>query len=74
MGAVAAAGLTQGVKTKRISGRAHEKLFEAAAERTGLKDSDLIEYALARVALEDNFAETLERLRGTVDRDIDLEF
>lgn len=73
--AVAAAGLTAGSKGKRISGRAHEKLFAAAAERSGLsKESDLIEYALAKVALEDDFAGRLLALKGSIDQDIDLEF
>ena len=73
LGAAAAAGLTRGTKAKRISGRAHESLFRAAAERSGLDGSDLLEYALAKVALEDDFADKLLALEGRVSRDIDLE-
>src|SRR4051812_39014603 len=69
--AAAAAGLTVGSKGKRISGRAHERLFDAAAERSGLEGSELIEYALAKVALEDDFAEKLLAREGKVSRDID---
>lgn len=73
--AVAAAGLTAGSKDKRISSRAHEKLFSAAAEKTGLNgDSELIEYALAKIVLEDDFAERLLARRGTISKDLNLEF
>ncbi len=72
LGTAAAAGLTAGKKEKRLSGRAHEQLFEAAAARSGLNGSDLLEYALAKVALEDDFAEKLISLEGSIDRDIDF--
>jgi hypothetical protein len=68
------AGLMAGKKEKRVSGRAHEQLFRAAAERSGLDGSELIEYALAKVALEDDFADKLLGMAGAVSRDIDLEF
>jgi len=68
------AGLMTGKKEKRVSGRAHEQLFRAAAERSGLDGSELIEYALAKVALEDDFADKLLGMTGAVSRDIDLEF
>lgn len=68
----AAIGLTPGNKTKRLSGRAHEELFAAARERSGLDGSDLLEYALAKVALEDDFAERLLAREGTIDRALDL--
>jgi hypothetical protein len=70
----AAAGLTAGKKSKRLSGRAHQALFEAAVARTGLDGSDLLEYALAKVAIEDDFTEKLMTLQGSISRDIDLEF
>lgn len=73
LGTAAAAGLTQGRKGKRLSGRAHERLFAAAAERSGLDGSELLEYALAKVALEDDFAEKLLALEGKISRDLDLE-
>ncbi|MGA9581545.1 MAG: hypothetical protein WBR13_06215 [Allosphingosinicella sp.] len=74
LSAAAAAGLTAGSKGKRVSGRAHERLFAAAAERSGLEGSELIEYALAKVALEDDFAAKLLAREGKVGRDLDLEF
>lgn len=68
----AASGLTQGKKLKRLSGRTHEGLVAAAVARSGLEGSDLLEYALAKVALEDDFAERLLAREGTIGRDIDL--
>ena len=74
LGTAAAAGLTAGKKEKRLSGRAHEQLFDAAAARSGLDGSELLEYALAKVALEDDFAEKLISLEGSIGRDIDPGF
>ncbi len=74
MRAAALVGLTDGKKEKRLSWRANGRLIEAAQQKSGLEGSDLIEYALAKVALEDDYAEKLLALRGTVSRDVDLEF
>lgn len=74
MRTAALAGLTTGKKERRLSWRANERLVRAAEERSGLAGSDLLEYALATVALEDDFADTLLALRGAVDRAVDLEF
>ena len=60
---------------ERIAGRLPENLVRAAKERSGLtSDTALLEYAVARVALEDKFVETLLSLKGTVPPDLDLEF
>jgi hypothetical protein len=67
----AAIGLRQGEK-KRVSGYVHVALMDAAVARSGLEGSDLLEYALAKVALEDDFVEQLLGRAGTVNRDIDL--
>lgn len=68
----AATGLIQGKKGKQLSGRVHETLFEAAAAKSGLRGAELIDYALAKVALEDDFAERLIARKGTIPRDVDL--
>ena len=68
----AATGLTTGKKQKRLSGRTHEELLAAATSRSGLEGSDLLEYALAKVALEDDFGERLLARRGTIPGDLDL--
>jgi hypothetical protein len=50
-------------------------LIKAAKARSGIRsDTQLLEYALAQVALEDDFWQKLLSLEGTVPRDIDLEF
>jgi len=60
-------------KDTRISGRVSPVLVAQAKRRTGIaKDTDLIEFALASVALEDGFAETFRKLRGTVDPNVKL--
>lgn len=64
-----------GEKTSRISGRVSPKLVTQAKRRTGItKDSDLIAYALANIALEDDFPRVFGEVRGAVDHDLDLEF
>lgn len=68
------AGLLVG-ESSRIAARIRKPLIEAARARSGIKsDTELLEYALACVALEDNFGEKLLELRGTVPRELDLEF
>jgi hypothetical protein len=74
MATASAEGLTAGGKAKRISGRVQPKLHEAAVKRSGLQGNELLEYALAKVALEDDFAARLLALEGKLSRDIDLEF
>jgi hypothetical protein len=62
-------------KSSRIAGRISPALIEQAKRRTGIEsDTDLIEFALANVALEDNFAEAFKASRGKVDPDLKLDF
>jgi hypothetical protein len=64
-----------GEKHGRIGGRVSPALVEQAKRRTGIKtDTDLIEFALATVALEDRFAEAFEQSRGKVDPELKLGF
>ncbi|MBB3138837.1 outer membrane protein W [Rhizobium pisi] len=64
-----------GEKSKRIGGRISSALVEQAKKHTGIEtDTDLIEFALASVALEDKFAETFRKTRGTVDPALKLGF
>ena len=65
--------LTQ--KSGRIAGRVSPALVKQAKRQSGLKtDSDLIEFALASLALDDNFAEAFKKSRGAVDPDLALGF
>ena len=72
MKAAALSGLLAG-KSGRIGGRVSPALVEQAKKQTGIAaDSDLIAFALASVALEDNFAAVFKRSRGKIARDLKL--
>ncbi|WP_336488115.1 hypothetical protein [Methylobacterium nigriterrae] len=63
-----------GDKNGRIAGRVSKRLIEQARARAGLtSDTQLIEYALANIAVEDEFAEAFQAVRRTVDPDLQLE-
>lgn len=60
-------------KDGRIAGRVSRELIAKAKARTGLQsDTELVEFALATVALDDGFAEAFHKVRGSVDPDLDL--
>jgi hypothetical protein len=62
-------------KSGRIGGRVSPALIRQAKRLTGIEtDTDLIEFALATVALEDNFADAFRTSRGKVDRELKLGF
>ena len=64
-----------GEKTGGIRGRVSPAVVKQAKRQTGIEsDSDLIEFALASIALEDNFAEVFRESRGTVDPGLELGF
>jgi hypothetical protein len=64
-----------GGENSRIGGRIRRGLVVAAKEKSGIaSDTELLEYALAKVALEDDFGARLVRRKGRVAKDIDLEF
>ena len=68
------AGLLGGARSARVAGRVPAGLVAAAKKSAGLSsDTDLIEVALARLALEDDFGAKLVRDKGTLPRDIDIE-
>jgi hypothetical protein len=74
MQAAERSGLLSG-KSGRIGGRVSPALVEQAKRQTGIEtDTDLIEFALATVALEDGFVETFEESRGKVDPELKLGF
>jgi len=52
-----------------------EALVKKAKARTGIKsDTDLLEVALANLAVADDFPEWLLSQKGTLNKDLDLEF
>jgi hypothetical protein len=62
-------------KGGRIGGRLSATLIERAKANTGIAtDTELLEFALASVALEDNFAEAFQDVRATVDPSLKLGF
>ena len=74
MAAAQRSGLLE-AKSGRIGGRVSPALVERAKALTGIEtDTDLIEFALANIALEDRFAETFKAAHGTVDPDLKLGF
>lgn len=68
-------GLFRGTRTKVVRGRMPEALVSKAKARTGIKsDTELLELALANLAVADDYLDWLLSRRGTVSKDIDLEF
>lgn len=68
------AGLMGGTR-RGIGVRTPTPLLDAAKARSGLSSTtQVIEYALAKLAMEDDFGTLLLARRGTVSPDISLEF
>jgi hypothetical protein len=68
-----AVGLLGKAKNTRLSGRVPAGLIEAAKKRAHVSsDTDLLELALSRLALEDDFGARLVLRKGSVPADIDL--
>src|SRR5580700_5153290 len=68
-------GLLRGERTEMVRGRMPEALVARAKKRTGIdSDTDLIEVALANIAVADDYADWLLSRRGAVDREAELEF
>jgi hypothetical protein len=68
-------GLLRGERNQVVRGRMPKALVAQAKKRTGVvSDTDLIELALANIAVADDYVDWLLARRGTVDRETDLEF
>jgi hypothetical protein len=68
-----AAGLLGAAKNARLSGRVPSELIEAAKKRAHVtSDTELLELALSRLALEDDFGARLVGRKGSVPADMDL--
>jgi hypothetical protein len=69
-----AAGLLGDSKNARIAGRVSARLVAAAKRCAGLmSDTEVIEVALATLALEDDFGAKLVRRKGSIPKELDLE-
>jgi len=68
-------GLLSGGRTLTVRGRMPSLLVEQAKKKTGIQsDSKLIEAALANIVVADEYADWLLAQRGTVSKDLNLEF
>jgi hypothetical protein len=68
-----ASGLLGAAKNMRLSGRVSSELVQAAKQRAHVKsDTELLELALSRLALEDDFGAKLVRRKAAVPSDLDL--
>lgn len=68
-------GLFRGARSKVLRGRLPEALVSRAKARTGIKsDTELLEAALATLAVADDYAEWLLTRKGAVSRGVELEF
>jgi hypothetical protein len=68
-------GLLRGERTEVVRGRMPEALVARAKKRTGINsNTDLIQVALANIAVEDDYADWLLSRRGSVSPEADLEF
>lgn len=68
-------GLLSGERTKVVRGRMPRALVAKAKKRTGIdSDTDLLEVALANIAVADDYCDWLLSRRGAVPAEVDLEF
>ena len=68
-------GLLRGAKTEILRGRMPKALVQKAKAASGARsDTELIEIALANLAVADEYPEWLLSQKGTVAKEIDLEF
>ncbi|CAN7735719.1 hypothetical protein ACI2KT_27840 [Ensifer adhaerens] len=62
-----------GEKSRKSGGRISTALIEQANKHTGI-ESDMTEFALAAVALDDDFGSAFRKIRRTVNPDLKLGF
>ena len=68
-------GLLRGAKTEVIRGRMPKALVQQAKASSGARsDTELIELALANLAVADQYPDWLLSQQGTVGKEVDLEF
>ena len=69
------AGLLRGAKTEVVRGRMPKALVRKAKATSGARsDTELIEMALANLAVADQYPDWLLSQKGTIGKDVDLEF
>lgn len=69
----AAAGYLQGQKSERVGGRVPKRLISVAMKKSGIRSqTELLEYALSKVALEDDYGTKLLGLKGSIPDDVEF--
>lgn len=69
------AGFFETPKTVKVSVRFTEALMEAAKKRAHIEsDTELLELALSRLALEDDFGRKIVAKKGLLPESVELEF
>jgi hypothetical protein len=69
-----AIGLLGAAKNTRLSGRVPTRLLDAAKRSAHVaSNTELLELALSRLALEDEFGARLVRRKGSIPAEVDLE-
>lgn len=70
-----ATGLLSGPRTTRVTARFPASLLAKARKNAQTaSDTELLELALVRLALEDDFGQKILKRKGRVPADVDLEF
>ena len=68
-------GLLKGTRTRVVRARMPAALVNRAKVRTGIQsDTELLEVALANLAVADDYPEWLLSRKGSIRPDLDLEF
>ncbi len=69
------AGLLRGTRTEVLRGRMPKALVRKAKATSGARsDTELIELALANLAVADQYPDWLLSQQGAIEKDVDLEF
>ena len=67
------AGYLEGQRSERVGGRLPKRLIAAAKKKSGIESqSELLEYALSKVALEDDYGKKLVSLKGSIPDDVEF--
>jgi hypothetical protein len=68
-------GLLHGARTEVVRGRMPKALVQKAKATSGARsDTELIEMALANLAVADQYPDWLLSQQGTIGKEVDLEF
>jgi hypothetical protein len=73
LSAASQAGYLKGERVERVGGRITSRLLSAAKAKSGIRSqTELLEYALAKVALEDDYGAKLLAMEGSIPDDVEF--